>query len=190
MWVGVVARTGRKRGTGVEASDRRPIAARNLGVTQRMAAALVVRGASPNGISIAGMVAEDGLSGRLGGEEFAVYLPGATLPKAQPTATRLLDVVRRLRIEAPGGEVIGLTVSIGAAGTGPLIRSKGGRMRKAGWQRAVPIFLLEPHVKLRKRLDTGGWGPAGGAHFPSRRLRLSPFPTSASAARPFRAKLD
>ena len=74
MWVGALARTGRKRGTGVEASDRRPIAARNLGMTQRMAAALVVRGASPNGISIAGMVA-----GMAAGLAFAatVWMPGA-----------------------------------------------------------------------------------------------------------------
>lgn len=41
----------------VDEADRRPIAARNLGATQRMAAALVARGASPNGISVAGMAA-------------------------------------------------------------------------------------------------------------------------------------
>jgi len=37
--------------------DRRPIAARNLGVTQRAAAWLVARGASADGISLAGMAA-------------------------------------------------------------------------------------------------------------------------------------
>lgn len=37
--------------------DRRPIAARNLGVTQRAAAWLVARGASADGISLAGMLA-------------------------------------------------------------------------------------------------------------------------------------
>jgi phosphatidylglycerophosphate synthase len=36
-------------------SDRRPIAARNLGITQRTAAWLVARGASADGISLAGM---------------------------------------------------------------------------------------------------------------------------------------
>ncbi|MFJ5370566.1 GGDEF domain-containing protein, partial [Bosea sp. CER48] len=64
---------------------------------------------------IAGTVAQDGFSGRLGGEEFAVYLPGMTISEAGPVAMRLLEVVRRLRIEAPGGGVVGLTVSIGAA---------------------------------------------------------------------------
>lgn len=66
--------------------------------------------------AIAGVVGEDGLSGRLGGEEFAVYLPGVTLSEAQPAAMRILDAVRWLRIEAPSGGAIGLTVSIGAAG--------------------------------------------------------------------------
>lgn len=58
----------------MDASDRRPIAARNLGVTQRMAAALVARGASPNGISVAGM-----LAGMVAGLAFAAtaWLPGA-----------------------------------------------------------------------------------------------------------------
>ena len=65
--------------------------------------------------AIAGTVAQDGFSGRLGGEEFAVYLPGMTISEAGPVATRLLEVVRRLRIEAPAGGVVGLTVSIGAA---------------------------------------------------------------------------
>lgn len=65
--------------------------------------------------AIADAVGEDGLSGRLGGEEFAVYLRDIGLPGAQPVAMRILDTVRRLRIEAPGGDVVGLTVSIGAA---------------------------------------------------------------------------
>jgi len=57
-----------------EEADRRPIAARSLGVTQRVAAALVARGASPNGISLAGMAA-----GLLAGLCFAAvaWAPGA-----------------------------------------------------------------------------------------------------------------
>jgi phosphatidylglycerophosphate synthase len=38
-------------------SDRRPIAARELGIVQRLAGWLVARGASADGISVAGMVA-------------------------------------------------------------------------------------------------------------------------------------
>jgi diguanylate cyclase (GGDEF)-like protein len=68
--------------------------------------------------AIAGVVGKSGLSGRLGGEEFAVYLPGVVLPDARPAALRILNAVRRLRIEAPGGRTVNLTVSIGAAGQG------------------------------------------------------------------------
>jgi len=66
--------------------------------------------------AITGAVGEGGLSGRLGGEEFAVYLPRTALTEAQAVAKQVLDAVRRLRIEAPGGEPVNLTVSIGAAG--------------------------------------------------------------------------
>lgn len=66
--------------------------------------------------AIAGAAGEGGLSGRLGGEEFAVYLPRTVLTEAQPVAAQVLDAVRRLRIEAGGGEPVSLTVSIGAAG--------------------------------------------------------------------------
>jgi phosphatidylglycerophosphate synthase len=60
-----------------EEADRRPIAARNLGIAQRVAAALVARGASPNGISLAGMTA-----GLAAGLCFAAaaWLPGAAVP--------------------------------------------------------------------------------------------------------------
>jgi phosphatidylglycerophosphate synthase len=55
-------------------THRRPIAARNLGVTQRVAALLIARGPSPNGISLIGMGA-----GLAAGLAFAatVWLPGA-----------------------------------------------------------------------------------------------------------------
>jgi phosphatidylglycerophosphate synthase len=55
-------------------THRRPIAARNLGVTQRIAALLVARGPSPNGISLIGMGA-----GLAAGLAFAAtaWAPGA-----------------------------------------------------------------------------------------------------------------
>lgn len=61
-------------GDRVDSPDRRPIAARNLGTTQRVAAWLVARSASPNGISLAGMAAGIGA-----GIAFAatVWAPGA-----------------------------------------------------------------------------------------------------------------
>lgn len=66
--------------------------------------------------AIARAVGEGSLCGRLGGEEFAVYLPQTALTEAQAVAKRVLDAVRHLRIAAPGGERVSMTVSIGAAG--------------------------------------------------------------------------
>ncbi|WP_353183996.1 GGDEF domain-containing protein [Bosea sp. (in: a-proteobacteria)] len=66
--------------------------------------------------AIAGAIRPEDLCGRLGGEEFAVYLDRLAVAEAGPIAGRILDVVRRLRIETASGSSIALTVSIGAAG--------------------------------------------------------------------------
>ncbi len=93
-------------------ADRRPIAARNLGITQRMAAALVARGASPNGISVAGMAA-----GLAAGIVFAgtrwwpdaaipLWLPGAVLVQARLLANLLDGMVAIGRgVASPVGEL-------------------------------------------------------------------------------------
>ncbi|MGX5734543.1 GGDEF domain-containing protein [Bosea thiooxidans] len=65
--------------------------------------------------AIAGAIGAGDLSGRLGGEEFAVYLPGFAGSEARPMAARILEAVRRLRIEVAADRAIALTVSIGAA---------------------------------------------------------------------------
>lgn len=61
----------------VDEADRRPIAARNLGLTQAVAAWLVARGSSPNGISLAGMGC-----GLAAGLAFAAtaWMPGLAWP--------------------------------------------------------------------------------------------------------------
>jgi phosphatidylglycerophosphate synthase len=96
----------------VEASDRRPIAARNLGMTQRVAAALVARGASPNGISVAGMLA--GLAAGLAfaatawlpGAAWALWLAGALLVQARLLANLLDGMVAIGRgVASPVGEL-------------------------------------------------------------------------------------
>lgn len=96
----------------MDESDRRPIAARNLGVTQRFATALVARGASPNGISIAGMVA-----GMAAGAAFAavpcwpggawlLWLLGALLVQARLMANLLDGMVAIGRgVASPVGEL-------------------------------------------------------------------------------------
>jgi phosphatidylglycerophosphate synthase len=95
-----------------EDADRRPIAARNLGVTQRVAAALVARGASPNGISLAGMAA--GLAAGLAfaavawlpGAAWALWLLGAALVQARLAANLLDGMVAIGRgVASPVGEL-------------------------------------------------------------------------------------
>ena len=96
----------------MDESDRRPIAARNLGLTQRMAAALVARGASPNGISIAGMLA--GLGAGLAVAATArwpdvatpLWLLGALLVQARLMANLLDGMVAIGRgVASPVGEL-------------------------------------------------------------------------------------
>jgi len=52
--------------------------------------------------------------GRLGGEEFAVLLPGCDAPTALQAAERIRVAIEALRVAAPGGEVA-MTASIGCA---------------------------------------------------------------------------
>lgn len=61
----------------------------------------------------AGRRLED-VAARVGGEEFAVLLPGLTLDEAEIVARRILGDVRALRF-APEGEVVPTTISIGIA---------------------------------------------------------------------------
>ena len=55
--------------------------------------------------------------GRLGGEEFAVMMPGTTLADAEQAAERLRAGVAALRLTY-GGQAIPVTVSIGVSGNG------------------------------------------------------------------------
>ncbi|WP_394690106.1 GGDEF domain-containing protein [Hoeflea sp.] len=59
-------------------------------------------------------VCGEALIGRLGGEEFGVFLPGATESEAAAAANRLCNLVRE-EGRVIGGNEIGLTVSIGCA---------------------------------------------------------------------------
>jgi len=95
-----------------EDADRRPIAARNLGITQRIAAALVARGASPNGISLAGMAAGllaglcFALAAWLPGAAWMVWLLGAVMVQARLAANLLDGMVAVGRgIASPVGEL-------------------------------------------------------------------------------------
>ena len=52
---------------------------------------------------------------RLGGEEFAILLPGANLDQAVQVAERLRALVGNVEVDGPDGQTIRYTVSVGAA---------------------------------------------------------------------------
>jgi len=53
------------------------------------------------------------LPGRLGGEEFGVLLPGRGLAGARECAEHICHKVRQMRVQAPSGQIITVTVSVG-----------------------------------------------------------------------------
>ncbi|WP_102959070.1 GGDEF domain-containing protein [Mangrovicella endophytica] len=53
------------------------------------------------------------LVGRIGGEEFAIFLPGAAFSDAEAVAERLRRAVSTMRLTTPGKEPIPVTISIG-----------------------------------------------------------------------------
>ncbi len=66
------------------------------------------------GVLVSGLRRYDSAS-RLGGEEFAVLLPGAGVLKAESIMQRIVVAVRELRIDCPGHEAFGFTCSVGLA---------------------------------------------------------------------------
>ncbi len=64
--------------------------------------------------SVAELLADEGIAGRLGGEEFAVILPGRTLAEAESVATRLRLAAANLRIRSESG-FVRLTCSFGVS---------------------------------------------------------------------------
>lgn len=53
------------------------------------------------------------IAGRLGGEEFGLFLPGAGMLSAEATAERLRQTIATMPLTAPTGEPIALTISVG-----------------------------------------------------------------------------
>ncbi len=62
---------------------------------------------------ISALLRQGDLFGRIGGEEFAILLPGVPQPAALALAERLRDCCARLRVPVEGREPLAITVSIG-----------------------------------------------------------------------------
>lgn len=66
-----------------------------------------------------GVLRKGDLCGRIGGEEFAIYLPGTAEAETRVIAERLRAAVAAVQFEAPDGTKVPLSVSIGGARAGP-----------------------------------------------------------------------
>jgi phosphatidylglycerophosphate synthase len=160
--------------------DRRPIAARNLGITQRTAAWLVARGASADGISLAGMgaglVAGLALAGTAWWPEAArpLWLLGALCVQLRLLANLLDGMVAIGRgIASPAGELfnevpdrvsdtavfLGLGVACGNVGLGlaaALAAMATAYVRAVGKAAGAPSDFRGPMAKQhRMALVTG-----------------------------------
>ena len=66
--------------------------------------------------AIRGAIRGGEIAGRIGGEEFAIYLPGLGAEGAESVAERIRSAVSALNLRSAEGEPIALSVSIGGAG--------------------------------------------------------------------------
>ena len=99
------------------------------------------------------------LLGRIGGEEFAILLPGADLDEALAAADRLRSAIARVRVAGPTGSV-GATVSIGVAELTGEVEDLDELLRRAD----AALYL----AKASGRDCCRGWGPAAIGPGPSR----------------------
>ena len=90
-------------------------------------------------------LAPDSLPGRLGGEEFAIVLPGTTLPSAVAYAERLRTGIESLTVALPGGSQP-ITTSLGVVQWQPGIGTS------AEFMRAADLELFRAKSEGRNRV--------------------------------------
>jgi diguanylate cyclase (GGDEF)-like protein len=107
----------------------------------------------------AGLRATD-LVGRVGGEEFAAFLPGASVEETVAVAERIRTTVRRIDFR-PAGAPAPLTVSVGGV-------TFSGVVAFADLFRAADARLYAAKAGGRDRIDVGDMLPASTAEPPVR----------------------
>ncbi len=71
--------------------------------------------------TIRGMVRAGDTVARVGGEEFAIIMPGTVCDNALAVAERIREAVRERRIQTPDGVILKVRASLGVAGTDKLL---------------------------------------------------------------------
>ncbi len=98
--------------------------------------------------AISANIREGDIAARIGGEEFALFLPGSSLAEAIQISERVRQAVEGIEFSSPDGDPIDLTVSLGGAemiANGPLdaVMGKADKMlyqaKDAGRNRAVVV---------------------------------------------------
>ncbi len=64
---------------------------------------------------VSGVLRKEDVMGRLGGEEFAIFLPNSTLQNACAAAERLRELVETQAVPTPGATPVRFTISVGVA---------------------------------------------------------------------------
>ncbi|MFQ6046373.1 MAG: diguanylate cyclase [Gemmatimonadales bacterium] len=90
---------------------------------------------------------EDDVPARIGGEEFALWLPGANLKQAQEVAERVRAAVESSKLELPAGEVK-MTCSVGVAAVPESVR------QVANLGAAADAALYQAKSRGRNRVET------------------------------------
>lgn len=106
---------------------------------------LVLKGISA---TISEAVRDTDLAGRMGGEEFGIVLPGASLENCMVAAERILNAVRNHRFMCPDGVERHFTISLG------LSALQGPYMRKAAVDRlAARLYKVADAALYRSKTD-------------------------------------